>query len=74
MTTTRAMKNNAMVSVKIRTFLALKKIMGKGEIELSFPEGSSLAELITTLVNRYGDELASHFIGGSNENQSCGRF
>jgi hypothetical protein len=51
-TTTRAMKNNAMVSVKIRTILALKKIMGSGEIELSFPERSTLAKLITTLVSR----------------------
>jgi MoaD family protein len=49
-----------MIRVKVRTILTLKKIMGSGEIELSFPEGSTLAALITNLVNSWGDELASH--------------
>ena len=49
-----------MIVVKVRTILTLKTIMGSGETELSFPEGSTLAQLITTLVNRWGAELASH--------------
>ena len=48
-----------MITVKVRTILAIKKILGKGEIELSVPEKSTLQELVTTLVNRSGDELAS---------------
>ena len=49
-----------MIIVKIRTILALKTIMGSGEIELSFPEGSTLGQLIKALVNRWGDDLASY--------------
>jgi molybdopterin synthase sulfur carrier subunit len=48
-----------MITVKVRTILALKKILGKGEVELSVPEGTTLRELLTMLVDRYGDELAS---------------
>jgi sulfur-carrier protein len=49
-----------MIIVKVRTILTLKTIMGSGETELSFPEESTLEQLITTLVNRGGDELASY--------------
>jgi molybdopterin synthase sulfur carrier subunit len=48
-----------MITVKVRTILAIKKILGKGEIELSVPEKSTLQELVTKLVNNFGDELAS---------------
>jgi MoaD family protein len=48
-----------MITVNVRTILALKKILGKGEGELSVPEGTTLRELLTMLVDRYGDELAS---------------
>ena len=37
---------------------ALKNVMASGEIELSFPEASTLAKLVTTLLNRWRDELA----------------
>ncbi|MEJ2723191.1 MAG: MoaD/ThiS family protein [Deltaproteobacteria bacterium] len=49
-----------MITVKVRTILTLKKILGQGEIELSTREGSTLGELVTTLAERWGDELASH--------------
>jgi molybdopterin synthase sulfur carrier subunit len=48
-----------MITVKVRTILALKKILGKGEVELAVPEGSTLRELLAMLVERWGDELAS---------------
>jgi molybdopterin synthase sulfur carrier subunit len=48
-----------MITVIVRTILTIKKILGKGEIELSVPEKSTLQELVTTLVNSFGDELAS---------------
>jgi MoaD family protein len=49
-----------LITVKVRTILALKKILGKGEVELSVPERSTLEELLETMVGRWGDELASH--------------
>lgn len=47
------------MNVKVRTILALKKIIGSGEVDLTIPEGSTLEEVIATLVNRAGDELTS---------------
>jgi len=48
-----------MITVEVRTILTIKKILGTGEIELSVPEKSTLQELVTKLVNNFGDELAS---------------
>ena len=57
-----------MITVKVRTILTLKKVLGKGELELSFPEESTLQELVSTLVNRFGDELASLLRGPETRN------
>ena len=48
-----------MITVKVKTILTIAKIFGSSEVELSVPEGSSLRELIATLVDRWGEELAS---------------
>jgi sulfur-carrier protein len=48
-----------MITVKVRTILTIKKILGRGEMELSIPGNSTLQELVTTLVDGFGDELAS---------------
>jgi len=48
-----------LITVKVRTILTLKKIIGKGVVELSVPERSTLEELLRTMVNIWGDELAS---------------
>lgn len=50
---------SALITVKVRTILTLKKILGKGEVEISMPERSTLGALLTMMVNRWGDELAS---------------
>ena len=49
-----------LITLRVRTILTLKKILGKGEVELSVPEGTTLEELLMTMVKRWGDELASH--------------
>lgn len=49
-----------MITVKLRTILTLKTILGSGEIEIAFPEGTTLEQVITTLVNKHGDDLSSH--------------
>lgn len=48
-----------MITVKVRTILDLKKIIGSGEVVLSVPEQSTLEELLATMTKRWGDELAS---------------
>jgi molybdopterin synthase sulfur carrier subunit len=49
-----------LITVKVHTILTLKKVLGKGEVELSVSEGSTLGELLTTMTNRWGDELAAN--------------
>ena len=51
-----------MITVKVRTILTIAKILGQGEVELSVPERCTLRELIATLVNRWGDDLASSLL------------
>ena len=48
-----------MITVKVRTILTIRKIIGRGEIEVSLPGNTTLQELVASLVERYGDELAS---------------
>lgn len=48
-----------MITIRVRTILTLKRILGKGEVELAVPEGTTLRELLTMIVDRYGDEMAS---------------
>ncbi len=49
-----------MIAVKVRTILTLKKILGKGEVEISVPDKSTLGELLAMMVDRWGEELGSH--------------
>ena len=49
-----------MVRVKIYTILALKKILGQRELEVSVPEGSTVRDLISWMVNEWGEKLSSH--------------
>jgi molybdopterin synthase sulfur carrier subunit len=56
------------ILVKVRTILTLKTIMGSGEIELPVADGSTLGQLIVTLVNRYGDDLTSQLYEPNSKN------
>jgi molybdopterin converting factor small subunit len=49
-----------LIAVKVRTILAIKKILGKGEVELRLPEGSTLYDLLFSLINTYGEGLTPH--------------
>ena len=48
------------MKVKVYTILALKKIIGEREFEVSIPLGSTVKELISWMVNKWGDNLSSH--------------
>ena len=45
--------------VKIQTVLNLKRILKKGDLELSIPRGSTVGKLLESMVKTWGDELAS---------------
>jgi len=54
------------MKVKIYTILALKKILGQREFEVSIPPGSTVKDLLSWMVNRWGDKLSPHlFKSGS---------
>jgi molybdopterin synthase sulfur carrier subunit len=50
------------VKVKIYTILALKKILGQRELEVSLPPGSTVKDLLSWMINEWGDQLSSHLL------------
>ncbi len=57
-----------MIKIKIYTILSLKKILGKREFEVSIPEGSTVRDLISWMINKWGEPLASYlFRPGTSE-------
>ncbi len=49
-----------MIKVRIYTILALKKAIGQREFEVSLPPGSTVKDLISWMVNKWGDQLSPH--------------
>jgi len=54
------------INVKVHTILDMKKIIGKGEIEISVLEGASVKEVVTGLVGTWGEALKSHLLESEN--------
>ena len=48
-----------MITLKIRTILDLKRILGKREVQISVPKESTLQGLLVAIVDTWGDELRS---------------
>jgi molybdopterin synthase sulfur carrier subunit len=48
------------IRVKIYTILAIKEIVGQRELEISISEGSTVKDLISWMVEKWGDRLSSH--------------
>ena len=48
-----------LIKVKVHAILGLKQIIGQSEVEISIHEGSSLQELVSLMVERWGTELSS---------------
>ena len=49
-----------MITIKVRTILTLKRILGKGEFEFTIPEGNTLRELLAELIHQWGDKFSSY--------------
>lgn len=45
------------ICVKVHSILDIKKILGKGEVEVSVPQGSTLIHLLDVLVHSWGKKL-----------------
>ena len=49
-----------MIKIKVYTIMELKKICGQREFELPIPQGSTVKDLLSLMINKWGDPLATH--------------
>lgn len=49
-----------MIKIKVYTIMELKKICGQREFELSIPQGSTVKDLLSLMINKWGKQLATH--------------
>ena len=56
-----------MISIKIKTILDLKQILGASEVTLSISEGSTLEELLLIMVDKWGEDLSSRLFDSSSK-------
>ena len=47
-----------LIEVNIASILDIKKIIGEREVVMKIPSGSTVAQLLTIMVSRWGNELA----------------
>jgi len=47
------------IKIKVYTIMELKKICGQREFELSVPEGSTVKNLLSLMINKWGDPLST---------------
>jgi molybdopterin synthase sulfur carrier subunit len=48
------------IKIKVYTIMELKKICGQREFELSIPQGSTVKDLLSLMVSKWGDPLSTH--------------
>jgi molybdopterin synthase sulfur carrier subunit len=48
------------IKIKVYTIMELKKICGQRDFELSDPQGSTVKDLLSLMINKWGDQLATH--------------
>jgi molybdopterin converting factor small subunit len=49
------------ITVNVRTIALLKALLGQGEVRLSLPAGSNIADLLALMLKTWGDRLAPYF-------------
>lgn len=49
------------IEITIKSFSALKKIIGTGSLELLVPEQSTVSDVVNILVKKYGQGLSAYF-------------
>jgi len=52
-------KVSGLISIKIRTILDFKKVIGSGEVTLLIPPSTTLKALLGIMVKKWGRELAT---------------
>jgi molybdopterin synthase sulfur carrier subunit len=49
-----------MVKIKVYTIMELKKILGARQSEVSLAPGSTVKDLLSWMINKWGDSLSAH--------------
>lgn len=49
------------IKITIKSFSALKKIIGTGSLKLPVPERSTVSDVVNILVKKYGQGLSGYF-------------
>ena len=49
---------SGLIEIKVSSILTIKKIIGEREVVLQIPTGSTVAQLLSMMISRWGDELA----------------
>jgi len=47
------------IKIKVYTIMELKKICGQREFELSIPQGSTVKDLLSLMIAKWGDQLST---------------
>ena len=48
------------MNIRLRTILNFKKIIGKGDVDIPFEDGTSLKQALDIIADTYGEELRSN--------------
>ena len=56
-----------MIQVKVHTILTLKKILGRGDIDLTTKKGSTVKDVLITMVETYGEPLTAQLFDSGGE-------
>ena len=56
-----------MIQVKVHTILTLKKILGRGDIDLTMEKGSTVKDVLVTMVETYGEPLTAQLFDSGGE-------
>jgi sulfur-carrier protein len=49
------------VTVKVRTIGLLRSLLGRAELDVALTDGGTVADLLASLADSYGEQVASHF-------------
>jgi sulfur-carrier protein len=53
----------ALIKIKVGSILNLKEILGQRQLDLFIPRGSTMRELIASMVDTFGERLSSSIYG-----------
>lgn len=55
------------MKVTIHSILGLREILGKGRVDMDIPEGSTVADLISFMIETWNDKLIPYLIDGEKD-------